>query len=204
MREWVSLNGRLIAADQAHVSVFDSGLVQGIGLFETMRTYNGRVFRLEAHLERLAASAEKLGWVTRPSIDECRFNINQVISATEQSDARVRLTVTTGSLRHSDADEPRLTVIASAMPGADYPAEHYQRGVTAVWSPYRQSRFDPIAGHKTVSYFARLLSLRAAHERSALESIWLNDTGEVAEGAISNVFALMDDVLVTPPSAARR
>jgi branched-chain amino acid aminotransferase len=199
VREWVSLNGRLTSAEQAQVSVFDSGLMQGIGLFETLRTYSGRVFRLDAHLERLAASAEKLGWTTRPSIDECRFNVNQVVAATEQAAARVRLTVTTGSLRHGEADAPQLTIIASATPGAEYPSENYARGVTAIWSTYRQSRFDPIVGHKTVSYFSRLMSLREAHAHSALESIWLNDDGSVAEGAISNIFCVIDDELVTPP-----
>ena len=95
MREWVSLNGRLMPAEQAHVSVFDAGLMQGVGLFETMRTYGGAVFRLDGHLNRLISSAQKLGWTVVPHAAELRHNVRQVVNATEQAEANVRLTVTT-------------------------------------------------------------------------------------------------------------
>ena len=83
MREWVSLNGCLMPADRAQISVFDSGLMQGIGLFETMRAYNGQVFRLDRHLDRLLGSARKLGWSVLPDADELRENVVQVVGATE-------------------------------------------------------------------------------------------------------------------------
>lgn len=199
MREWVSLNGQLMPADRAHVSVFDAGLMQGIGLFETMRAYRGHVFRLEQHLYRLANSARKLGWTILPDADDLRDNVEQVVGATEAEDARVRLTVTTGSLHSAETERPELTVIASATPGAKYPEECYTKGVTVLVSDYRQSRHDPLAGHKTISYFARLASLREAHARGAFEALWLSDEGHVAEGAISSIFAVRGERLLTPP-----
>jgi len=199
VREWVSLNGRLMPAERAQVSVFDSGLMQGIGLFETMRAYGGRVFRLERHLDRLIQSARRLGWAVAPDADELRDNVDQVVSATEHEDARVRLTVTTGSLRAGQDEPPKLTIIASAAPGGRYPDECYRKGVTVLFSPYRQGTHDPTTGHKTTSYFARLASLREAHAHGAFEALWFTYDGHLAEGAISSVFLARDGVLRTPP-----
>ena len=199
MREWVSLNGRLLPADQAQISVFDSGLMQGIGLFETMRAYAGRVFRLERHLDRLRDSARQLGWSVVPDEDDLRANVEQVVGAVEHEDARVRLTVTTGTLRPTEQEQPELTVIASASAGAAYPPECYTKGVTVLVSEYRQSDRDPTAGHKTTSYFGRLASLREAHARGAFEALWLTHDERLAEGAISSLFVVRNEQLLTPP-----
>lgn len=198
IREWACVNGVLLPPEQAVISAFDSGLLQGIGLFETMRAYMGRTFRLEQHIDRLVASASALGWVHVPDSDELREHVERVVGAVEQSEARVRLTVTTGSLRAGASDEPQLTIIASASPGGMYPLDLYRHGVTALISPYRQSRDDPTTGHKTTSYFARLASLREAHAAGAFESLWFTPDGVLAEGAISSVFIARDDQLLTP------
>lgn len=199
MREWVSLNGRLMPADRAQISVFDSGLMQGIGLFETMRAYDGQVFRLARHLDRLSNSARKLGWSVLPDPDQLRENVEQVVGATQHQDTRVRLTVTTGTLRPTEQETPALTVIASASPGANYPEKCYTKGVTVLVSGYRQGGADPTAGHKTTSYFARLASLREAHARGAFEALWLTYDDHLAEGAISSVFLVQNERLLTPP-----
>jgi branched-chain amino acid aminotransferase len=199
MREWVSLNGRLMPAERAQVSVFDSGLMQGIGLFETMRAYHGRVFRLERHLARLLGSARALGWSVLPDPERLREDVEQVVGATEQEDSRVRLTVTTGTLRPNEREVPELTVIATASPGAKYPDECYTQGVTLLVPGYRQGGDDPTAGHKTTAYFSRLASLREAHARGGFEALWLTYDGQVAEGAISNVFAVCGERVLTPP-----
>jgi len=198
VREWVSLNGRLSPAEQAQISVFDSGLMQGIGLFETMRAYNGRVFRLQQHLDRLRNSASALGWTVVPDEDELAENVEQVVGAVEQAEARVRLTVTTGTLRATERETPQLTLIATASPGAKYPPECYTHGVTITISPYRQG-LSPTTGHKTTSYFGRLASLREAHAQGAFETLWLAADQRVAEGAISSVFLVKGGRVLTPP-----
>ncbi len=198
MIEWVCVNGELRPAETASVSVFDAGFMQGVGLFETMRAYRGRVFRLEQHLDRLAASARTLGWAVIPDPEETGASVARVLAELGAQDGRVRLTVTSGSLRGAAGAEPKLTIVASATVGGTYPAELYEQGATVVVSRYRQSRFDPTVGHKTTSYFARLAALREAHAAGALEALWLDDNGQVAEGAISSVFAVRGGRVCTP------
>jgi branched-chain amino acid aminotransferase len=196
---WVCLNGTLMAAGDARVSVFDSGFMQGIGLFETMRAYDGRIFRQREHLARLADSARQLGWTVLPDVAALEADVQQVLRAITGQDARVRVTVTTGTLHADEDGPPRLTVVVSATPGEPYANEFYTRGVTALLAPYRQNPADPTTGHKTTSYFARLAALRLAHAQGAFESIWLTYDELVAEGSISNLFAVQDEVLITPP-----
>jgi branched-chain amino acid aminotransferase len=200
LREWVCLNGVLMPAEQGYISVFDSAFMQGVGLFETLRSYRGRAFRIEQHVDRLLHSARALGWQTLPDPEALSEAVQRVIGAVESDDARVRLTVSTGSLRAAAGEgPPELTVVASASPGGNSPPELYRKGVTVIVSKWRQSRFDPTVGHKTTSYFARLASLREAHARGAFEALWLTPEGQVAEGAISSVFAVVNDELLTPP-----
>jgi len=148
LRHWVSLNGTLMPAEEARVSVFDSGFMQGIGLFETMRSYNGRVFRLQQHLDRLVKSARDLGWTVIPDFDELADNTYQVLTATAGADARVRLTVTTGSLHAAAEDVPALTVVATAAPADSYPDDVYRKGVTVISSrsPVVHTRWPPGRG----------------------------------------------------------
>lgn len=205
MAEWACINGQLMSGEEARVSVYDSGFMQGVGLFETMRAYRvgddlpAAVFRLDAHIERLRASARKLGWTVLPEALPLRNAVQQVVRAAASADARVRLTVTTGAVRATSAAPPELTVVATAAPGGRYPGHVYQAGVTVAVSPYRQSVFDPTAGHKTTSYFARLAGLRDAHARQAFEALWFTEDGHLAEGSISNVFIVSDGDVLTPP-----
>lgn len=199
MRHWACVNGTLMPAEEARVSVFDAGFMQGIGLFETMRAYAGRLFRLERHLDRLRQSAQKLGWTVVPDADVMADNVQQVLRATASADARVRLTVTTGSLHADAADTPALTIVATAAQGGKYPDDYYKKGVTVVAADCRQNPTDPTVGHKTTSYFARLAALRQAHAAGAFEALWFTPEDTLAEGAISNVFAVRDEVLVTSP-----
>jgi len=199
MPDAVCINGQVTPAPDAHVSVFDAGFMQGIGLFETMRAYGGRVFRLDAHLDRLIASARRLGWTVPPDAGELRDAVQRVLLAARTDEARVRLTVTTGSLHAEAADTPRLTVVATASPGQKYPPECYTKGVTVIASDYRVSRFDPTLGHKTTSYFSRLAMLRVAHLKGAFEALVFTDDDLLTEGAISNVFVVRNEELWTPP-----
>ncbi len=170
MHHWVSLNGTLLPAEEARVSVFDSAFMQGIGLFETMRSYGGRVFRLQEHVDRLIASAGALGWTILPDSDELLDNVAQVLRATGDGDARVRLTVTTGSLHAVTEGAPPLAIVATATSGEKYPDECYLKGVSVVFAEGRQMAGDPTVGLKTTSYFARLASLRAAVIELAVEN----------------------------------
>lgn len=195
--EQVFLNDRLVNAEAARVSVHDAGLLHGVGLFETMRGYAGRVFRLDAHLERLYQSAARLGIAVTQSRDELAAGLRELVAANGLRDARLRLTVTRGSLRQ-DA-EGISTAIGTATAMTAYPAEYYRYGMMVLVCPYKQNGADPTAGHKTLNYFPRLLAMQQAQQHRAGEALWFTVDHRLAEGCVSNVFLVKDGVLLTPP-----
>jgi branched-subunit amino acid aminotransferase/4-amino-4-deoxychorismate lyase len=197
----VWLNGEIVDAAAACVSAFDAGFLHGVGLFETLRAYGGKIFRLESHYERLRRSAAALRLPLLPDLEHCRRALEDVLAANGLSDARLRVTVTPGQTqRPGDSgvgDEP--TVLATATAVAAYPREFYEKGMTVLISRYRQSKTDPLAGHKTTSYWPRLAALREAHEARCGEALWFTPENLLAEACMSNVFVVRDDVVQTPP-----
>lgn len=200
MTSTVYLNGRFVADADARVSVFDGGFLHGAGLFETMRAENGRVFRLEAHLERLRKSAGRILTPIERVDLPAESVFTELLERAGLPDARVRLTISSGSLRDAGDDAPpALTVCATASPLSSYPAELYERGVHVAVCDYRVSTSDPLAGHKALSYLPRLLGMRFAQEKRCLEALWFNTRNQLAEGSISNVFTVRGGVMRTPP-----
>lgn len=200
MTPMVYLNGAFVPRDAAHVGVHNGGWLHGAGLFETMRAENGRVFRLRAHLDRLVRSAEAL---LRP-VDATWLPDDHVVSKLldhcELDVARVRLTVTAGSMIESADSEPGgLSVCMTAARLDAPPQATYERGVRAALCDHRVSPTDPIAGHKTTSYLPRLLGLRSAKEKSCFDAVWFTTANQLAEGSISNVFVCKNGLLTTPP-----
>ncbi|HEY3244143.1 MAG TPA: aminotransferase class IV [Phycisphaerae bacterium] len=200
MPQYVLLNGEVVAADEARISVWDGGFLHGAGLFETIRAEHGRLFRLEQHVARLRRSAETL----LSPIDRARLpsanDFARLLEMNELTSARVRLTVTAGSMSPaSETQQAALTVCATAAPLSGYPDEMYRTGIAVVISRYRQSRSDPLAGHKCTSYLPRLLALRHAHAAHCMEALWFTPEHLLAEGSISNVFVIKAGRLTTPP-----
>lgn len=197
MAEKVFLNDRLVDIDKASVSVTDSGFLYGAGLFETMRSFNGVVFSLNDHLDRLFFSAEALSIKTydKKFITEA---IYEVLEANKLSDARLRLTLTAGPMRETEKQR-KPTLLITAVKLEPYPAEYYKNGCLVVLSTFRQNPAEPIYGHKTTSYFSRIIALEQAREKRAAEALWFTVKGHLAEGCISNVFLVKDSVLYTPP-----
>jgi len=200
MTATVYLNGAFVSEQEAHVSVYDGGWLHGAGLFETMRAERGCVFRLESHLERLRRSANAiLTPMERSDLpDETVFK--ELLERNSLNEARVRMTVSAGSMREADeGDLRRLTVCATTSPLSGYPAELYDRGVPVAVCDFRQSTTDPLAGHKSTAYLPRLLSLRQAQQKHCMEAIWFTTHNELAEGSITNIFIVRSGVLKTPP-----
>ncbi|MDI6448431.1 aminotransferase class IV [Anaerobaca lacustris] len=200
MPEKVFLNDKLVEIERAHVSVKDSGLLYGAGLFETMRSHNRVVFRLEDHLDRLLASAAALS--IRHAFDREFLTkaIYEVLAANELTDARLRLTLTSGPVAETnERTEPTLLITATNLQG--YPSEYYRTGAMVVLCPYRQNTTEPICGHKTTNYYPRLLALTLARQKGAAEALWFTTDNRLAEGCISNVFLVKGDALYTPSLA---
>jgi branched-chain amino acid aminotransferase len=197
MVEKVFLNDKLVDIDKAGVSVADSGLLYGAGLFETMRSYNGVVFSLKDHLDRLFFSAGALSIETydRKYITDA---IYKVLKANKLTNARLRLTLTSGPMSQPQ-QQRRPTLLITATELQPYPPEYYEKGVLVVLCPFRQNTAEPTYGHKTISYFPRMIALNLAHQKRAAEALWFTVDNRLAEGCISNIFLVKDSVLYTPP-----
>ncbi len=196
--EKVFLNDKLIDIDKACVSVSDSGFLYGAGLFETMRSCNGIVFALADHLDRLFFSAGSLSINNTYDRKHITDAVYKVLKANKLKDARLRLTLTGGPM--SVPEEKRCaTLLITATELRPYPPEYYKKGVLVILSPFRQNPAEPTYGHKTTSYFPRIISLNLAHQKEAAEAIWFTVDNRLAEGCISNVFLVKDSVLYTPP-----
>jgi D-amino acid aminotransferase len=194
----VFLNDGLVDGEQAHIAATDSGFLYGAGLFETMRSRHGHVFRLHDHLERLRRSAEALSITHGYDNEYLAQAVSRLLAANELTDARLRATLTNGPLL--EADQPRKpTLLITATEFRPYPAEYYRTGVLVVLCPFRQNPTDPTCGHKTTSYYPRLLALNLAHQKRAAEAVWFTTDSRVAEGCVSNVFLVKNSVLYTPP-----
>ncbi|RPJ37766.1 MAG: hypothetical protein EHM35_06060 [Planctomycetaceae bacterium] len=198
MARKVFLNDGVIDFDQAHLSVAESGFLYGAGLFETMRSRNGIVFRLQDHLDRLFQSAGALSIVhsyEKPYISDA---IGKLLQANELSEARLRLTLTNGPLTESE-DQRKPTLLITATEFRPYPAEYYKTGVLVILCPFRQNATDPTCGHKTTCYYPRLLALNLARQKGAVEALWFTTDNRLAEGCVSNVFLVKNSILYTPP-----
>ncbi len=199
MNRVLYLNGEFVPESHAVVRVDDGGWLHGAGLFETLLVMGGRPFCYEQHIRRLMNSAAKL---LRP-IDRTDLpaltEIQSLLERNELADARLRLTVTAGSMRTGPDASDGLTVCVTAVPLSMYAAELYEKGVRVRVSDFRVSESDPLAGHKTTCYLPRLLALRDAQAAQCFEAIWFTTQARLAEGSISNVFLVRGHTLHTPP-----
>jgi branched-chain amino acid aminotransferase len=197
MLEKVFLNDKLIDTDKAHISATDSGFLYGAGLFETMRSYEGVVFALKDHLDRLFASAGVL-FINNPYDKEYLSDaIYKVLEGNKLTDARLRLTLSNGPMAEAE-DQRKSTLLITATKLQPYPGEYYQKGVMVILSASRQNTFEPTCGHKTTSYFSRMITLNTAHQQRAAEALWFTTDNRLAEGCVSNVFLVKDSVIYTP------
>jgi len=188
---WV--NGKLLPPEEPAISPLDGGFMYGEGLFETMRAYGGRVFRLAQHLERLVIAAAELSF-TPPTGQELSRGVEEALAAGELPDATVRLTVTPGI-----AGSPKPTVVVIVRPLALPPADLYESGCIAVSVAAAQAPGSVLRRIKSLNYLDKLLAQRTAAQRGAHEAILVDPDGCVVEGAMRNVFAVFGDELVTPP-----
>ena len=189
MGSLVYLNGKFLPENKAKVSCLDKGFIYGFGLFETMRSYNGKVFYLDAHINRLRKSCKILGL----SVFSKRNLGNYVIKTLETnrlSDAYIRLNLW-------KADN-RINISVVTKKFDMYKPFMYKRGKEAIISNFRVDENSPLAGLKTMNYLNFLLARQAAYKRGADEAILLNTKGEVAEGSRSNIFLVKKKVLYTP------
>ncbi|HEY6099010.1 MAG TPA: aminotransferase class IV, partial [Anaeromyxobacter sp.] len=194
----VWIDGRLARGDAATLSLFDRGARDGEGLLETVRVHDGRPGDWERHMERLVLSAAELGFPVPAGPDTLRAALDAVLEANDLSDAVARLTVTRGV---PGGRPTRTCAWVEAEPIA-----------ARLWSGARNGRASailskaafepgPLGRHKTTSRLAYSLAREEARAARADEALLVSAAGEVLEGAVSNVFAVIGGEIVTPPLA---
>jgi branched-chain amino acid aminotransferase len=201
----VHVGGRIVPPDQAHISVFDRGFLYGDSVYETIATVNGRPFALTEHLDRLARSGERIGLPVPPR-SALHDAIAATLTAAGNTESRIRVIVTRGQagvegspdLDPASAVTPQLVVIV--MPLSAPSPEMYERGVAVeIVSVTRNDAraIDPAV--KSGNYLNNVLALGEARRRSgAYEAVLCAPGGGVAEGASSNIFAVVGGQVRTP------
>jgi len=202
MGELVYINGEFLDSSQASVSVFDHGLLYGDGIFEGIRVYGGRVFKLAEHIERLFKSARALLIEIPLSRDEMAWAVEETVTKNNAVDSYIRLMVTRGTgpmgLDPTGCKKPTVIIIVTGI--QLYPKEMYDRGIALVSVPTRRMSADMLEPRvKSLNYLNNVLAKAEAARSGCLEAVMLNAQGYVAECTADNIFVVSDGRLLTPP-----
>lgn len=192
MAKYICLNGELLLAEDAKVSVADHGLLVGDGVFETLRTIGGKLFRFEEHYQRLLSSAEQILLPIPVDAPTLLKNIEDLISANQIKEARVRVTVTRGvgpAGLSIECKDQAVIVTAEELVTFDYAS-----GVKVI--TYEMQRNLPTI--KSLSYLPSVVAKAYAGKAGAFESILIDEAGFAREGALSNFFMVKDQQVITP------
>lgn len=177
----LSINNKIITDDEATISPLADSYMYGYGVFETLRTYNGRIFGLEEHIKRLFHSAELLKIQHKNAIDDIEMQTQQLFKESQQDEARIKIVLTSTELIIW-VQELKLR-----------PKEWYETGITVV--TYEAERYLPEAKHMNClpSHMGQLY----AKEKNVYEALLIDNNGIVREGCYSNVFWIKDNILFT-------
>jgi len=201
----IFMNDRLVPEEEAKVSVFDHGLLYGDGVFEGLRSYSGRVFRLDAHLDRLWDSARAIALEIPLTKNAVAKAVNDTLAANNLVDGYVRLVVTRGAgslgLDPNRTKNPQVIVIADTI--SLYPTEFYEKGlriVTAATQRVHSAALSPRI--KSLNYLNNIMAKLEGLQAGCVEALMLNHKGEVAECTGDNLFVVRSGRLLTPPPDA--
>ncbi len=198
-RVW--LDGKIIRARDARLSIFDRGFLYGDAVFETVRLYGGKPFLWQRHRARLQRSLDRLG-IPSPG-RKLEKAIAELSSACSLRDAAIRITVTRGvgeGLIPPEGLSPTILLTARHIP-EELPDQR-SSGVSVIRLPFGNGGQSVVTGHKTTSYAAAVQGRIAATENGAYEAIYVEAGGRISEATTSNVFAVFGDTLHTPPLEA--
>jgi branched-chain amino acid aminotransferase len=188
------INGEFVAAEKAVIPVDDLAILRGIGVFDLLRTYNGQPYFLDAHIDRLEASAREIQLPLPWTHDEIAAVVRETLSRNRIPEANIRIVVTGGSSKDfmTSAGKPRLLVLISAVPRL--PDSWYTKGVKIIsWEVER-----PIPGAKSIDYISASMALKKAAAESAVEALYIDRNGMALECTTANIFAFSGGKLITP------
>lgn len=199
----VYIDGKYYPKEQARVSVYDHGLLYGDGVFEGIRAYNGRVFRLDEHLERLYASARSVAIEVPVALEEMRTLVLETLRRNGLKDSYIRLMVTRGvgdlGLDPRKCDKASIIVITDKI--KLYPAEAYEGGLRIIIASTRKNSPDTVSPRiKSMNYLNNILAKIEAIGAGVAESLMLDKNGFLTECTSENIFLVKNRVLYTPTS----
>lgn len=202
MKIWI--DGNIVGEDAARVAVTDHGLLYGDGIFEGMRVINGRVFRIERHLDRLEFGARTLLLQLPYPRAEIRTIVEDTVRAFGAREAYVRLVVTrgVGPLGVDPTTCPRARLFCIVATIRLFTEEQRERGLSMITSSYRRPSADVLDVRvKSLNYLGSVLAKLEARQHGADEALLLNQRGHIAEAAVANMFVLRGHELATPPAS---
>lgn len=202
MSRQVWINGKLYSSEDARVSVFDHGLLYGDGVFEGLRSYGGKVFRLREHVVRLFESAKAI-WLEIPLTQQALCDaIDQMVKTNEIEDGYIRVIVTRGvgtlGLDPRKCNDPQVIIIADAI--ALYPSEYYENGLEIITVSVNRNHPTALSPRiKSLNYLNNILAKIEGIQSGCIEALMLNHKGEIAECTGDNIFLVKQGELRTPP-----
>ena len=205
MEPKVYINGKLYPKDEAKISVFDHGLLYGDGVFEGIRCYNGNIFKLSEHIDRLYDSAKAISMEIQLARDELKDAVINTLKANNLKDSYIRLIVTRGvgklGLNPFLCEESQVIIITDFI--QLYSKELYEKGLDAIIVPTIRNHSDALNPNvKSLNYLNNILAKIECINAGATEGIMLNKDGYVAEGTGDNIFIVKDNGIITPPTTA--
>ncbi len=188
------VDGKFVPADEAFIPVNDMAVLRGYGVFDLLRTYGGKPFFLEAHINRLYKSAQKIGMAIPWSKAQVTDIILETLAKNSHPESNIRIVVTGGSSPDfsTPKGQPRLLVLVSAV--SQLPEQWYTHGVKII--TVRVDR--PLAGTKSIDYISATIAMKKAGEQGSVEAIYMDRDDFVQEGTTSNLFAFFGNRLTTP------
>ena len=198
----VYISGKLYDKSDAKISVFDHGLLYGDGVFEGIRSYSGRVFRLKAHVDRLYESAQAIHLQIPMSREEMARAIRETLADNKLSDAYIRVVITRGAgslgLDPRKTTDPQVIIITDHI--RLYPEELYEHGLKIITAGTTRNHPNAVNPRiKSLNYLNNILGKIEATQAGCLEALMLNPQGEVAECTGDNIFVVQRGQIHTPP-----
>ena len=202
MNRIIFMNGKLVPEQEAVISVFDHGYLYGDGVFEGVRAYNGRVFKLEEHVRRLYESAHSIMLPIPYSQEEMIKAVVDTVNANKLTDAYIRLVVSRGvgdlGLDPRKCKESQVVIIADKI--VLYPEELYEEGLTVITVATRRNIADALDPKlKSLNYLNNIHAKIEANRAGVLEALMTNNQGYISEGTGDNIFIYRKGKLITPP-----
>ena len=188
------INGKFSSEDKAKIPVMDLGLLRGYGLFDFLRTYNGKPFLIDYHIKNFINSAEKIGLSLPLREKELRELILLTLRKNQfLKEANIRIILTGGQTSDSVTSLGKPTLLILVTPQTVYPKDYYEKGISVITVKINRT----LPEIKSISYLSAVMAVSCAKEKNAQEAIYLDTDNNLLEGTRTNLFFIKDQTLIT-------